>query len=140
MVLLMATWRAIKRWEYFEQNEEGSDEDEAKKGKSADGKLELELDEKKKRALESYYHRRFWNAMLSYNRLRIYLTQYNDKNKEGDNEELRLRTAKWDMGLALFKSKDLKGLMIAETACLCISHGPNARSASICQRARGQKM
>ena len=97
MVLLMATWRAIKRWEYFEQDEEGSDETDAKKGKSADGRLELELDEKKKRALESYYRRRFWNAMLRYNRLRIYLTQYNDKSKEGDNEELRLRTAKWDM-------------------------------------------
>lgn len=93
-----ATWRAIKRWEYFEQDEAESDEDvvdeeEVKKDKSSDKKLELEFEEKKKRALESYYRRRFWNAMLRYNRLRIYMTQYNDKDKE----ELRLRTAKWDM-------------------------------------------
>lgn len=91
-----ATWRAIKRWEYFEQDEAESDEEadvkEVKKDNSANEKSELEL-EKKKGALESYYRRRFWNAMLRYNRLRIYLTQYNDK----DEEELRLRTAKWDM-------------------------------------------
>lgn len=93
-----ATWRAIKRWEYFEQDESESDEnqikaEEAKKDTSANEKLELEFEEKKKHAMESYYRRRFWNAMLRYNRLRIYLTQYNDKDKE---EQLRLRTAKWD--------------------------------------------
>lgn len=91
-----ATWRAIKRWEYFEQDEAEPNEDEideVKKDTSADEKLELKFEEKKKHALESYYRRRFWNAMLRYNRLRIYLTQYNDKNKE----ELRPRAAKWDI-------------------------------------------
>lgn len=94
-----ATWRTIKRWEYFEQDEAESNDEEVdaekvKKNNSADEKSELEL-EKKKSALESYYRRRFWNAMLRYNRLRIYLTQYNDNGKDKDGE--RLRTAKWDM-------------------------------------------
>ena len=120
-----ATWRAIKRWEYFEQdeaepNEEEIDAEEVEKDTSVKEKPEQKFEEKKKYALESYYRRRFWNAMLRYNRLRIYMTQYNDK----DNEEQRLRTAKWDMDAVSSLTHYLsKRAMIGEYVVISLMRG-----------------
>lgn len=50
--------------------------------------------EKEKLELESYYRRRFWNPMLHYNRLTIYLPQKNDIDK--DTNQPKLSTSKWD--------------------------------------------
>lgn len=62
---------------------------------------------KSRLALESYYRRRFWNAMLRYNRLRIYLPQHDDLDVE--DHDPRMRAAKWDMdavsGLTHYLSK-----------------------------------
>lgn len=44
--------------------------------------------------LESYYRRRFWNPMLHYNRLRIYLPQKDEKDEK--TKQPRLYTSKWD--------------------------------------------
>lgn len=53
-----------------------------------------ENDDEKKRRLESYYRKCFWNPMLRYNRLNIYLVKKNDKEQE--DSEPRIRVAKWD--------------------------------------------
>lgn len=49
-----------------------------------------------KRPLEFYYRRHFGNAVLRYNRLRIYLPQHDDNDKDP-----RLRAAKWAMDVVL---------------------------------------
>lgn len=128
------SWHGAKRWEYFEHDDQEEDElfdsekkspkeesssNKQKKDSSSDTpEEENEKDElqEKKLALESYYRRRFWNTMLRYNRLRIYLSQYDDtveSNKECDNtdkkdekeekerkNEPRVRAAKWDIDAA----------------------------------------
>lgn len=48
-------------------------------------------------ALESYYRKSFWNHLLRYNRLRIYLLEKN--NVEMKDNEPRIRTAKWDFSV-----------------------------------------
>jgi len=88
-----ASWRGLKKWEYFEDEKEKNLNLNAKK-KSEEEKAAEKL-KVKKLALESYYRRRFWNAMLRYNRLRIYLSQRDDKSSEDDDP--RVRAAKWDM-------------------------------------------
>lgn len=47
-----------------------------------------------KRILESFYRKKFWSQMLRYNRLRLYISNYNDKNIV--DSEPRIRVAKWD--------------------------------------------
>lgn len=45
--------------------------------------------------LESYYRRQFWNSMLRYNRLRLYLPQV-DLENPNDNQP-RVHAVKWDL-------------------------------------------
>lgn len=47
-----------------------------------------------KKILESFYRKKFWSQMLRYNRLRLYISNYDDKDI-GDDEP-RIRVAKWD--------------------------------------------
>lgn len=81
-----AMWRKLRKWEYLE-----SEEEEEKYPES-------------KAALESYYRRRFWQVMLRYNRLSIYLPQHDDtvktsleKDSYSPYDEPRVRVARWDM-------------------------------------------
>ena len=88
-------WQGFKKWEYLKLHEtEDSEEDT-----EGDEKQSVALKEKKKKedrlALESYYRSRFWNTMLRYNRLCIYVSQRYDKDK--DDDDPRLRVAKWDL-------------------------------------------
>lgn len=90
------SWQALHKWE-----DAKSDEDETKTGEKDTNKKEEGSDKKqdtykeKKLALESYYRRRFWNAMLRYNRLRLYLARRDDQS--GEDNEPRVRVAKWDI-------------------------------------------
>lgn len=91
-----ATWHGLKKWEYLELNEEDDD----KYGEKEEGDIkkqtrDKETQTKSRVALESYYRKRFWNIMLRYNRLRIYLSQHNDTDVKDQNP--RRRVAKWDM-------------------------------------------
>lgn len=99
-----AKWHGFKRWEYLKLHEPDEDDEEEN---ISDSKAKEDAKKKSKPALESYYRRRFWNAMLRYNRLRIYLPQHDDKDV--DDQEPRLRAAKWDMdavsGLTHYLSK-----------------------------------
>lgn len=110
-------WHGFKRWEYLKlyepDDEENIQENAGGKNKedsaedTSESKAKEDARKKNRLALESYYRRRFWNAMLSYNRLRIYLPQHDDTDtKDGDP---RLRAAKWDMdavsGLTHYLSK-----------------------------------
>lgn len=91
-----ATWHGFKKWEYLELHEEDDDKSGEKEGgdtKKQSNDKETQI--KNRVALESYYRRRFWNIMLRYNRLRIYLSQHNDKDQNDHNP--RLRVAKWDL-------------------------------------------
>ncbi len=91
-----ATWHGFKKWEYLELHEEDDDKSWEKVGadiKKQSNDKETQI--KNRVALESYYRRRFWNIMLRYNRLRIYLSQYNDKDVNDYNP--RRRVAKWDL-------------------------------------------
>lgn len=47
-----------------------------------------------KSILESFYRKKFWSKMLYYNHLRLYISEYDDKDKN-DNDP-RIRVAKWD--------------------------------------------
>ena len=98
-----AKWHGFKRWEYLKLHERDEDEEE----NTSDSKAKEDAGKKSRLALESYYRRRFWNAMLRYNRLRIYLPQHDDKDVE--DQDPRLRAAKWDMdavsGLTHYLSK-----------------------------------
>lgn len=106
-----AKWHGFKRWEYLELHEPDEDEEKFQKGITAEyiwqDKVNEDAEKKKRLALESFYRRRFWNAMLRYNRLRIYLPQHDDIDK--NDGEPRLRAAKWDMdavsGLTHYLSK-----------------------------------
>ncbi len=118
-----AKWRGFRRWEYLNLHDPQEEDEEdiesrrlQEKGEKiyrgwAEHNTENEAKEAAKRenmrALESYYRRRFWNAMLRYNRLRIYLPQHDDTDK--DDRDPRLRAAKWDMdavsGLTHYLSK-----------------------------------
>lgn len=62
--------------------------------------LEMKHLQSKKRdealhVLESYYRRQFWNRMLQYNRLRLYLPQV-DLEDPSDNQP-RIHAVKWDL-------------------------------------------
>lgn len=64
------------------------------------GELEMKHLQNKKRdeatrVLESYYRRQFWNPMLRYNRLRLYLPQVDLEDPE-DNQP-RIHAVKWDL-------------------------------------------
>lgn len=50
--------------------------------------------ERERLELESYYRRRFWNPMLHYNQLNIYLSQKNEIDQT--TKQPRLFTSKWD--------------------------------------------
>lgn len=84
----------IKKWEYFELDDY-SDEDLFNPEKSIKQR-KTNIQKKDKLALESYYRRRFWNAMLRFNRLRIYISQRDDINTRNEDEPI-VRAAKWDM-------------------------------------------
>lgn len=106
-----AKWHGFKRWEYLRLHEPYDDQEESPQKDSTENNSENQAEEdakkRKRLALESYYRRRFWNAMLRYNRLRIYLPQHDDVD-EADGDP-RLRAAKWDMdavaGLTYYLSK-----------------------------------
>lgn len=66
-----------------------SDED-----KKTPDKLLGEKRKEERETLESYYRNRFWNIMLRYNRLGIYVSQRNGEDKE--TKEPVVNTAKWD--------------------------------------------
>ena len=53
-----------------------------------------EKEHEERLVLESYYRKLFWNVMLRYNRLRIYLLQRHDKDER--DKQPRVHTAKWD--------------------------------------------
>lgn len=89
-------WHGFKRMDYLESDEQEELEQKETtddKNKEENQKEKEQLKEKKL-ALESYYRRRFWNAMLRYNRLRIYLSQHDNENR---NNELRAHATKWDL-------------------------------------------
>lgn len=83
-----SSWHGFRKWEYLELYEE--EENELEERDLCDKEVQI----KSRLALESYYRRQFWNTMLRYNRLRIYLSQYNDMDTE--DRDPRLRIAKWD--------------------------------------------
>lgn len=103
-------WHGMKRWEYFEEetdvNEEKDEADTIGETQNQGGDSSQndkkdtakEKEKLKELALESYYRRRFWNAMLRYNRLRIYLAQRDDMDSQ--DKEPRVRAAKWDIDAA----------------------------------------
>lgn len=88
------SWHGYKRWEYLESEEKEEKSIQINQNKRKKAEIEENSQKKKRLALESYYRRRFWNAMLRYNRLRIYMPERNDKDENGDT---MLRVAKWDM-------------------------------------------
>lgn len=95
-------WRGIKRWEYFEDEAKNSlnvrkktEKEKNKEVNTEKEKAEANLLQEKKLALESYYRRRFWNSMLRYNSLSMYLSQHDDMDT--NDGEPRVRAAKWDM-------------------------------------------
>lgn len=91
-----ATWHGFKKWEYLGINEEDDEKyEEKEEGDIKKQTKDKEIRTKSRAALESYYRRRFWNIMLRYNRLRIYLFQHNDQDAKDHNP--RRRVAKWDM-------------------------------------------
>ncbi|MCM1543644.1 MAG: hypothetical protein NC121_20660, partial [Blautia sp.] len=102
-------WYGLKKWEYLEYDKVGDHGDhrnfyheDQRNDKAAES-----AQKQRKLALESYYRRKFWNAMLRYNRLRIYMPQHDDVDHE--DHEPRLRAAKWDIdavsGLTHYLSK-----------------------------------
>ena len=105
-----AKWHGFKRWEYLKLHET-EDEEKNSQGSSVENNSENRAREvakrENRRSLESYYRRRFWSAMLRYNRLRIYLPQHDDTDTE--DKDPRMRAAKWDMdavsGLTHYLSK-----------------------------------
>lgn len=105
-----AKWHGFKKWEYLKLHVSDEDEEDSQENAEVEfreKKAKEDAKKKNKLALESYYRRRFWNAMLRYNRLRIYLPQHDDVDRE--DKEPRLRAAKWDMdavsGLTHYLSK-----------------------------------
>lgn len=84
-------WHGFKKWEYLELHETKKNGKTSLKKKLKDKKKEVQI----RLALESYYRRRFWNTMLRYNRLRIYVSQHNDTYEKDD--ETRLRITNWDL-------------------------------------------
>lgn len=101
-----AKCHGFRRWESLKLHE-SDDEDSYRKESAEKGDRKEEAKRKSRLALESYYRRRFWNAMLRYNRLRIYLPQHDDLDVE--DHDPRMRAAKWDMdavsGLTHYLSK-----------------------------------
>lgn len=64
------------------------------------GEFEMKRLQNKKRdeathVLESYYRRQFWNPMLRYNRLRLYLPQVD--LEDPDDNQPRIHAVKWDL-------------------------------------------
>lgn len=114
----------IKKWEYFELDEY-SDEDgylfESEEERRNQRKLEIQKNEKL--ALESYYRRRFWNAMLRFNRLRIYISQRNDINTDNRGEPI-VRAAKWDIDAVSALTHYLsKRSLIGENVVITLPNG-----------------
>lgn len=101
-------WHGLKKWENLRPHETDDEEDENSADNGIENKeRETARLESRRRSLESYYRRRFWNAMLRYNRLRIYIPQHDDTDTE--DKDPRMRAAKWDMdavsGLTHYLSK-----------------------------------
>ncbi|MCM1245145.1 MAG: hypothetical protein NC293_05805 [Roseburia sp.] len=71
-------WHGFKKWEYLELHESGENGESTSERKLKEDGKENQI--KDWLALESYYRRKFWNTMLRYNRLRIYLPQHSDNN------------------------------------------------------------
>lgn len=87
----------LRKWEYFELDDySDGDGDLFESKEERRNQRKLEIQKKEKLALESYYRRRFWNAMLRFNRLRIYISQRDDINTMNEDEPI-VRAAKWDI-------------------------------------------
>lgn len=68
---------------------------EADSSKNKPEKLLEEKKQEERNAMESYYRKHFWNPMLGYNRLSIYLSQRNSTDEK--DHEPRINIAKWDL-------------------------------------------
>lgn len=93
-------------------------------GESSEAEIEKLLRKRENEealALESYYRKHFWNPMLRYNRLRIYLLHQNDI---ADDLEPRIHTAKWDFDAVAALSHYLsKRTVIGEYLIKSLSDG-----------------
>lgn len=88
-------WQGFKKWEYLELHEPEDSEEDTEGDETQSAILKEKKKKEDRLALESYYRSRFWNTMLRYNRLCIYVSQRHDRDK--DDEDPRLRVAKWDL-------------------------------------------